>query len=185
MAGGGVGEAMLLGAAMGGGSAAITGGDPLKGALLGGLTGGAGAGISGALGGAGTAAGTAAGSTAGSAAGTAAGTGAGITATAQLRLLRLLRFPACWVRLTTPSLPVPPARVLDLLLPAQSVLVSRASILPLRRKRSLRRWQPDPAWPVTRWRTSRPIHSLLVRLRWLVQLVGKSRQTYPVTMKAP
>ena len=55
----GVGEAMLLGAAMGGGSAAITGGDPLKGALLGGLTGGAGAGIGGALGGAaGTTAGT-------------------------------------------------------------------------------------------------------------------------------
>jgi len=48
----GVGEAMLLGAAMGGGSAAITGGDPLKGALLGGLTGGVGSGISGALGGA-------------------------------------------------------------------------------------------------------------------------------------
>jgi len=48
----GVGEAMLLGAAMGGGSAALTGGDPLKGALLGGLTGGAGAGIGGALGGA-------------------------------------------------------------------------------------------------------------------------------------
>ena len=52
MAMGGVGEAMLLGAAMGGGSAALTGGDPLKGALLGGLTGGAGAGITGALGGA-------------------------------------------------------------------------------------------------------------------------------------
>jgi hypothetical protein len=34
---------------MGGGSAALTGGDPLKGALLGGLTGGAGAGISGGL----------------------------------------------------------------------------------------------------------------------------------------
>ena len=49
MAMGGVGEAMLLGAAMGGGSAALTGGDPLKGALIGGLTGGAGAGISGAL----------------------------------------------------------------------------------------------------------------------------------------
>lgn len=48
----GVGEAMLLGAAMGGGSAAITGGDPLKGALLGGLTGGAGAGIGGSLAGA-------------------------------------------------------------------------------------------------------------------------------------
>jgi hypothetical protein len=47
--GGGVGEAMLLGAAMGGGSAAITGGDPLKGALLGGLTGGVGGGISTAL----------------------------------------------------------------------------------------------------------------------------------------
>ena len=47
MAGGGVGEAMLLGAAMGGGSAAITGGDPLKGALLGGLTGGIGGGIGG------------------------------------------------------------------------------------------------------------------------------------------
>jgi hypothetical protein len=55
MAMGGVGEAMLLGAAMGGGSAALTGGDPLKGALLGGLTGGAGAGITGALGGAGAA----------------------------------------------------------------------------------------------------------------------------------
>jgi len=52
MAMGGVGEAMLLGAAMGGGSAALTGGDPLKGALLGGLTGGVGSGISGALGGA-------------------------------------------------------------------------------------------------------------------------------------
>jgi len=50
MAMGGVGEAMLLGAAMGGGSAALTGGDPLKGALLGGLTGGAGAGIGSALG---------------------------------------------------------------------------------------------------------------------------------------
>jgi len=45
MAMGGVGEAMLLGAAMGGGSAMLTGGDPLKGALMGGLTGGAGAGI--------------------------------------------------------------------------------------------------------------------------------------------
>jgi len=37
---------------MGGGSAALTGGDPLKGALLGGLTGGVGSGIGGALGGA-------------------------------------------------------------------------------------------------------------------------------------
>jgi len=51
MAGGGIGEAMLMSAAIGGGSAAITGGDPLKGALLGGLTGGAGAAFAPALGG--------------------------------------------------------------------------------------------------------------------------------------
>lgn len=51
MAMGGVPEAMLIGAAVGGGSAAITGGDPLKGALLGGLTGGVGAGVAPALGG--------------------------------------------------------------------------------------------------------------------------------------
>lgn len=71
--GGGVGEAALIGAALGGGSAAITGGDPLKGALLGGLTGGAGAGLSGALaGGTGALAGTA--GTAGLEAATAAGT---------------------------------------------------------------------------------------------------------------
>lgn len=47
--GGGVGEAMLLGAAMSGGAAAVTGGDPLKGALIGGLTGGIGSGVGGAL----------------------------------------------------------------------------------------------------------------------------------------
>ena len=82
MAMGGVGEAALLGAAMGGGSAALTGGDPLKGALLGGLTGGAGAGISGALSGAGTnAALTAAGTEAATGAAlNAAGTGAGVGA---------------------------------------------------------------------------------------------------------
>lgn len=88
--GGGVGEAALIGAAMGGGSAALTGGDPLKGALLGGLTGGIGAGLTpaataaGAGAGAGTAgaagAGTAAGTAAGAGAGTAAGTGAGTAA---------------------------------------------------------------------------------------------------------
>ena len=49
MAMGGVGEAALLGAVMGGGSAMLTGGDPLKGAMMGGLTGGAGAGLSSAL----------------------------------------------------------------------------------------------------------------------------------------
>ena len=72
MAGGGVGEAMLLGAAMGGGSAAITGGDPLKGALLGGITGGIGGGIGGV--------GATAAETAGTAAATQAGTQAATNA---------------------------------------------------------------------------------------------------------
>ena len=36
----GVGEAMLIGAAVGGGTSAITGGDPLKGALIGAAGGG-------------------------------------------------------------------------------------------------------------------------------------------------
>lgn len=54
--GGGVGEAALLqammtGAAVGGGTSIIQGKDPLQGALLGGLMGGAGAGVSSALGG--------------------------------------------------------------------------------------------------------------------------------------
>lgn len=46
---GGIGESMLIGAAVGGGTALVTGNDPLQGALLGGVTGG----ISGAVGGAG------------------------------------------------------------------------------------------------------------------------------------
>lgn len=50
-------DAVLTGAAVGGGSAAITGGDPLKGALLGGLTGGAGGALFGGAGGAGAGAG--------------------------------------------------------------------------------------------------------------------------------
>ena len=53
MAGGGVGEAMLIGAAVGatagGAGAAIQGGDPLQGALVGGATGAIGGGIGGAL----------------------------------------------------------------------------------------------------------------------------------------
>lgn len=57
----GVGEAMLIGAAVGGGTSAITGGDPLKGALLGAAGGGLGAGFGAAAGGA--TAGTAAAST--------------------------------------------------------------------------------------------------------------------------
>jgi hypothetical protein len=48
MAGGGVGEAMLISAVTGAGTAAVTGGDPLKGALLGAATGGIGHGIAGA-----------------------------------------------------------------------------------------------------------------------------------------
>lgn len=81
--GGGVGEAMLLGAAMGGGSAAITGGDPLKGAVIGGLTGGVGAGVSGAIGGA-TAGTTAATTGAATGAGAAGAAGAGAAGTAAL-----------------------------------------------------------------------------------------------------
>ena len=48
----GVGEAMLIGAATGGGMSALTGGDPLKGALLGAAGGGLGAGVAGAQAGA-------------------------------------------------------------------------------------------------------------------------------------
>ena len=40
MAGGGIGEAALIGAAFGGAKAVVTGEDPLKGALLGGAMGG-------------------------------------------------------------------------------------------------------------------------------------------------
>jgi hypothetical protein len=74
----GVGEAMLIGAVTGAGTSAVTGGDPLKGAMLGAAGGGLGAGVGGALGGqAASAAGTGAtvvpGATAGTA-GTAAGT---------------------------------------------------------------------------------------------------------------
>jgi hypothetical protein len=56
----GVGEAMLIGAATGAGTSAITGGDPLKGALMGAAGGGLGAGVGGALGGQAATAGTAA-----------------------------------------------------------------------------------------------------------------------------
>ena len=47
----GVGEAMLIGAVTGADTSAITGGDPLKGAMLGAAGGGLGAGVGGALGG--------------------------------------------------------------------------------------------------------------------------------------
>jgi hypothetical protein len=84
----GVGEAMLIGAAVGatagGAGAAIQGGDPLKGALLGGAMGGVGGGLGagfGATGGtlAGGTSGTAAGGTSGAAAGAAGGAGTGAT----------------------------------------------------------------------------------------------------------
>ena len=79
MAMGGVGEAMLIGAVTGAGASAVTGGDPLKGALLGAAGGGIGAGVAGAGTATGAATGTtgAATGTAGAATGTAAG-GAGI-----------------------------------------------------------------------------------------------------------
>ena len=57
---GGIGEAALIGAAVGGGTALVTGNDPLRGALLGGVTGGLGGA---AFGGAGAAAGAAGGAT--------------------------------------------------------------------------------------------------------------------------
>jgi len=85
MAGMGVGEAALLSAAIGGGTSAIQGNDPIKGAILGGLGGAALGGLGGALGGAGGTAATAAGTEAlgasiASAAPAAAGTQAGIGA---------------------------------------------------------------------------------------------------------
>jgi hypothetical protein len=75
--GGGVGEAMLIGAAMGGGSAAMTGGDPLKGALFGAAGGGLGAGVAGAQAGA---ASGASGGASGGAAGGASGAAGSATA---------------------------------------------------------------------------------------------------------
>lgn len=57
MATGGVGEAMLIGAMTGAGSSAVTGGDPLKGALYGAMGGGFTHGLGGALGGSAGAAG--------------------------------------------------------------------------------------------------------------------------------
>ena len=65
MAGGGIGEAMLISAATGAGTSAVMGGDPLKGALLGAATGGIGHGVAGAgaAGGAGATGATAATST--------------------------------------------------------------------------------------------------------------------------
>ena len=56
----GVGEAMLIGAATGAGTSAITGGDPLKGALMGAAGGGMGASVGNVLGGQAATAGTAA-----------------------------------------------------------------------------------------------------------------------------
>jgi len=94
MAGGGVGEAMLIGAAVGatagGAGAAIQGGDPLQGAMLGGAMGAAGGGLGAGFGGTAAAAaptgvastagaGVGAGTTAGVGAGTTAGVGAGTT----------------------------------------------------------------------------------------------------------
>jgi hypothetical protein len=84
MAAGGVGEAMLIGAAVGatagGAGAAIQGGDPLQGALTGGALGAVGGGLGGAAGGAGALSGSGAGAASGAGTGAAAGTTAGTTA---------------------------------------------------------------------------------------------------------
>ena len=76
----GVGEAALIGAAVGGGTALLTGNDPLRGALLGGVTGGAGGAMfGGASGAAGAATGTGA-TTAGAGSGIAGGVTGGSSA---------------------------------------------------------------------------------------------------------
>ena len=76
----GVGEAMLIGAAVGGGSSALMGGDPIKGAMLGAAGGGLGAGLGAAAGASSTAAGSSFGGL--SSAGTGAVGGAGLGGTA-------------------------------------------------------------------------------------------------------
>lgn len=76
MAGGGVGEAMLISAAVGGGMSALRGGDPLKGALLGGLTAGALGGLGSAVSSGAASTGSAAASTGAASAGTAPVAGA-------------------------------------------------------------------------------------------------------------
>lgn len=81
----GIGEAMLISAALGGGTAAATGQDPLKGALLGAALGGVGGSMFGGAAGAGTGAATgagAAGTTAAELAAAEAATGAATGATA-------------------------------------------------------------------------------------------------------
>lgn len=80
MAGMGIGEMMLLNAAIGGGASALQGRDPLQGALMGGLTGAAGAGLGSLLGAGATAAGQAGAQAAGQTAGQVAGQAAGQTA---------------------------------------------------------------------------------------------------------
>jgi len=106
MAGGGVGEAMLIGAITGAGTSAVTGGDPLKGALLGAAGGGVGAGIAGA--GTGAASGTAGGTTAAgtTAAGTTAAgtTAAGTTAAGLDATLAAANAPLTTTAATAPSL---------------------------------------------------------------------------------
>jgi hypothetical protein len=76
----GVGEAMIIGAVTGAGTSAITGGDPLKGALLGAAGGGVGAGIAGAGTGAATGASGAATGTATGASGAGLGTATDLAA---------------------------------------------------------------------------------------------------------
>ena len=81
----GVGEAMLIGAAVGGGSSALMGGDPIKGAMLGAAGGGLGAGLGAAAGASGSLGSSTAASSFGSglsSAGTGAVGGAGLGGTA-------------------------------------------------------------------------------------------------------
>ncbi len=94
---GGIGESMLIGAAVGGGTALVTGSDPLQGALLGGITGGIGGaafgGAGAAAGGVGGAAGGAGGAALGQGAAGLTGAGAGIASAAPATALNAISTP--------------------------------------------------------------------------------------------
>jgi hypothetical protein len=129
----GVGEAMLIGAAVGatagGAGAAIQGGDPLKGALLGGAMGGVGGGLGAGFGAAGgTAAGGTSGVTAGGTSGAAAG-GASGTAVGSLSPTVTSLAPSTFGSLAAPtagttfgSLAAPTAGITSLAAPTGSAL---------------------------------------------------------------
>jgi hypothetical protein len=118
---GGIIESILIGAAVGGGTSALTGGDPLKGALMGGVTGGMFGGAGGAAEAAGTAGGTgitatnpltAAGVTSGAEAGT---TASSLVNAAQAAGAPIQGFAGTPAGAAIPSAPIPTGGISDLL----------------------------------------------------------------------